>query len=412
MVVIGRISHTKKSIENGRPQRPKVTGRRANNFMLKSHLILIGLIVLFSTNSYAFTLHFWDANGSSPGATTENNQATGTWGVDPFWTENPNGTTDTTSWPSGQIAVFAAGNDAFGTYTVTVQDTQQVVDIHVDSGQVTFQGGNLNLDASGVRLLSVGHKDPNAVARYNTVLSGANGIIRYKQGILILGATNTYAGSTTIEGGVLRLGASHVMPTNSSLILANNDVTRGDFSPEWQFVPATFETDGFSQQLGTLRLGGVEASVQRVIDFGNASSALSFADSGAENWSGLQLTVLNYTPGADTLRFGENNNGLTLAQLELIQFANLSNLPGQIDANGFVTPMLPVFLSVQRTPPSHVELTWSAVSGRNYRVQFKESLNEDWINLTPDIFAFGATSNFSDTTATSTNRFYRVQVLP
>lgn len=378
--------------------------------MKKPQLLLI-FIVFVSTRSFAASLHFWDANGAAAGATPGGGEATGTWGTDPFWTTNPDGVTTTIPWPSGEIAVFAAGNDAFGVYTVTVDGTQNVDDIHVDSGTVTLQGGVLNLN-NGTRLLSVGHKDADAVARYNTVLAGASSVIRYKQGIMIFGATNTYAGSTTIEGGVLRLGASNVMPTTSALVLANNDITRTDFSVEWQLTPAAFETDGFSQQLGTLKFTGDDPTIQRIIDFGNGASALSFTNSSGEIWDGFVLTVTNYTLGADLLRFGNDSAGLTATQLGVIRFVDFHNLPGRIDSNGFVKPALPVFLSVHRTPPSNVELTWSVVSDHNYRVQYKDNVNDlNWTDLPFDVFATGDTATYTDTTATGTQRFYQVQVL-
>jgi len=389
--------------------------------MKQSMLLLVGwTAILLAKNALALELYFWDVNDSAPGCGSPT--PSGTWGVDAYWNkDDPDGTgsagtNPTEAWPAGQIAVFAAGDDATGSYTVTVSSTQQVADIHVDLGDVTFTGGTLNLvdngGANSNRLLSVGHKTDAAVARYNVPLTGATNIIRYKRATLILGATNTYTGSTTIEGGVIQLGAPHVMPSDSNFILANNDTTRGDYNPVWQYTPAVLATAGFSQNLGTLKLTGTDWSVPRVIDFGNGASALAFADSSAEDWSGFILTISNYTAGVDSLRFGTTAGGLTGTQVGLIQFPEYDNLPAQIDAQGFVTPALPVLLPPVRSDVLTVELSWTAVLGRTYRVQAKTNLSAaGWDDLA-DVYAFTSPASYSDTTATNSQRFYRVMVLP
>lgn len=332
-------------------------------------------MVLLSLNASACTpsylLKFWDTDDSNPGP--GGSTPTGTWGVDPDWSTTDAGNASTANWQAGQAAVFcAAGAYTIGEYTVFVHGTVQVADIHVDQGTVTFQpdpnsGGDLDLIAidnvdptctsRDSRLLSVGHHAANSVATYNVVLKGANGIIRYKQGRLIFGVTNTYSGSTTIEGGVLELGAPYVIPTNSTLVLAN-DNGRGDVNNIGLAynTPATFTTGGFSQKLGPLQLSGPVASVARTIDFGSGASALVFADSSGQRWTSneglpISLHIVNYTPGVDSLRFGTSANGLRKAQLGQIRFADFGDVPGQIDSNGFVTPAPLVIQSIRRNGP-------------------------------------------------------------
>jgi autotransporter-associated beta strand protein len=313
-------------------------------------------------------LKFWDTDSSNPGP--GGTAPTGTWGVDPDWSTTGAGDAPTEAWQAGQVAVFcAAGSYSIGDYTVFVNGTVQVADIHVDQGAVTFQpdpnfGGDLDLVAidkvdstctsRDSRLLSVGHYSADSVATYNVVLKGANGIIRYKQGRLIFGATNTFSGSTTIEGGVLELGAPNVIPTNSALILANDD-GRGDVRDIGlaNNTPATFSTGGFSQRLGPLQLRGPAAAVARTIDFGNGASALAFADSSTQTWlsnesSFIPLHIINYTPGVDSLRFGTNAGGLTKRQLGQLRFEDQGGLPAKIDSNGYVTPARPVIESIRR----------------------------------------------------------------
>jgi YD repeat-containing protein len=59
-------------------------------------------------------------------------------------------------------------------------------------------------------------------------------------------------------------------------------------------------------------------------------------------------------------------------------------------------------------------ITWSSVSGKTYRVQFKNALtNPVWINLAGDITAAAATTSKTETNLSGqASRFYRVLVVP
>ncbi len=57
-------------------------------------------------------------------------------------------------------------------------------------------------------------------------------------------------------------------------------------------------------------------------------------------------------------------------------------------------------------------ITWTALSNGTYRVQYKSDLNAtSWTNLVGDVTATGSTASKTDI-RTTTNRFYRLQVLP
>ena len=58
-------------------------------------------------------------------------------------------------------------------------------------------------------------------------------------------------------------------------------------------------------------------------------------------------------------------------------------------------------------------LTWSAISGQTYRVQYNTTLSDtNWTDLPPDVTATGTTASQSDSTLPDAQRFYRVMVLP
>jgi hypothetical protein len=84
-------------------------------------------------------------------------------------------------------------------------------------------------------------------------------------------------------------------------------------------------------------LGTLDLDSGSTLDFGAGAAALEFADSDSQDWNGSFLTVLNWTPGVDSLRVGTDGVGFE-NQLPLIRFADFDNAPGQIDANGFISP--------------------------------------------------------------------------
>jgi hypothetical protein len=62
---------------------------------------------------------------------------------------------------------------------------------------------------------------------------------------------------------------------------------------------------------------------------------------------------------------------------------------------------------------NNLDLSWNAISGQVYRVQFKPNLSDAiWTNLPPDLTAAGSRAEKIDTVDPSATRFYRVQVVP
>jgi hypothetical protein len=85
-----------------------------------------------------------------------------------------------------------------------------------------------------------------------------------------------------------------------------------------------------------------------------------------------------------------------------------------LDASGYdlITPVsAPVFQSVSKTGTVAL-LSWSSVSGKNYQLQYKTNLTQSsWINLGSPILASNVTTIASDSTATNSQRFYRVGLI-
>lgn len=75
-----------------------------------------------------------------------------------------------------------------------------------------------------------------------------------------------------------------------------------------------------------------------------------------------------------------------------------------------VVPALEVQASVVSN--SAIALSWTSIPGATYRVQYTESLSDGgWTDLSPDVVAGDSTASFEDAVGT-TNRFYRVLLVP
>jgi hypothetical protein len=68
-------------------------------------------------------------------------------------------------------------------------------------------------------------------------------------------------------------------------------------------------------------------------------------------------------------------------------------------------------LSATVTAGAETVIVWSAESGKTYRLQFKDDLNEaDWTDLT-EISATGSTASATSFVGPIPQRFYRIQLL-
>jgi hypothetical protein len=107
----------------------------------------------------------------------------------------------------------------------------------------------------------------------------------------------------------------------------------------------TFQTAGFSEQLGTLKL-----SANSLIDLGASGSILKFAASSGVGWTGgTTLTVTNWNGsltggGAEQVVFGSSSSALMAPQVSQIRFANPPGFPvgsyaATILSSGEVVPL-------------------------------------------------------------------------
>jgi autotransporter-associated beta strand protein/surface protein len=171
-------------------------------------------------------------------------------------------------------------------------------------------------------------------------ITGTGNVSQIGTGTLVLTSGNSYSGTTTINQGILRLGAAGAIPDASNVILGG-----GTFS--------TGATTGFNETAGTLRL-----SANATIALGTGSHSLNFANSSAESWNGAAtLTITGWTGTAGAsgtagkIFAGTNATGLTAAQLAKINFSGYPN-GAAILSTGEVVPACSMTLVVVTTGAS------------------------------------------------------------
>jgi len=164
--------------------------------------------------------YYWDSNGATAGA----GGATpiGTWGTDNYWSTSSGGTVDTTAWTDGaNIAVFAAGTDATGTYTVTVNGTR-------DLSGLTFQEGSVTL-SGGTALRLVGNTTANVAAGRTATISTpisqdttTRTLSKQGAGTLVLSGANTSIGYIDIRAGALNIASGASITLTKGIYKALN----------------------------------------------------------------------------------------------------------------------------------------------------------------------------------------------
>ena len=183
-------------------------------------LALAGLALVAVQPAHAAT-YYWDTNGTTTGTATT---STGTLGTDNFWSTSSGGTATTVAWTAGNTAVFAAGTNGTGTYTVTVDGTQDIGGLTFEEGTVTISGG------TALRLVSNAIVDvaSGLTPTVSTVISedvAGRTLTKAGAGTLTLSGANTYSGGTTISAGTLKVGADGALGTSASTVTVDQTVT-------------------------------------------------------------------------------------------------------------------------------------------------------------------------------------------
>jgi fibronectin-binding autotransporter adhesin len=161
---------------------------------------------------------YWDIDGGTAGAGGAT--PAGMWDTTtPNWNLDQQGDADlggATTWTPGDDAIFSAGTDASGPFTVTLDGTQLANSVTFQEGTVTLSGGQLDLTGAGTVTTITG-----TTQTINSVVGGSVALIKAGADRLILGGANVYSGGTSISAGTLQFANTSAMPISGEVIVAS-----------------------------------------------------------------------------------------------------------------------------------------------------------------------------------------------
>jgi autotransporter-associated beta strand protein len=229
-----------------------------------------------------------------------------------------------TGTSAGQILFGSGGGfSAYGTdRTVNIGGSSGTFYWQQDGKPLIFSSPSANATlifqnpiafSTRTREIRVQNGSASVDARLTGKISGtiAAGFNKTGAGSLELTGQQDYRGDCSVIGGGLRLGADNVFAGGTNALVLSG---------------ATLDAGTYRNTFNTLEL-----LTNSVIEVGDGSAALAFADSSAKTWTGT--LAVNGKLAATTLRFGTDNKGLTAAQI-----ASISKDGGSLylDAQGYL----------------------------------------------------------------------------
>lgn len=206
--------------------------------------------------------------------------------------------------------------------------------------------------------------------------------------------SNTYAGTTTVNNGVLRLGAAGVIPDASNVVLAGGTFNTGVVA-------------GFSETAGTLSL-----TDHSTLALGTGGHSLVFSPSAGIPWTANKRLYItgwtggfNGTSGTAGKIFTHTTTDLTGTQLSQIYFLNPSDAKyytaTQLVGTGEVVPtaVLPVhLLQFNVAIKQHVpHLNWrTAQEINNHHFDIERSHDGGFFEKIGEVKGAGTTSSMAD----------------
>jgi autotransporter-associated beta strand protein len=256
----------------------------------------------------------WDLNGTTAGSGGPT--PSGIWNAaDSNWNVAPDGTLAPVPWTPGGVAVFSAGTDATGDYTVSVDGTRDISGIVFEDGTTTVTGGTA-LRLTGNATLTVGG---DRSATVNTPLSedaAGREISKGGSGLLVLTADNSaLTGTTSLNAGVTCFDSPSTIPGTAKNLFLNAGGT-AMFGPT--FGAANIPT-ALADRVVAASTGTIAADNYASTDFDFNTPGLTAASLGAVGTVSYTGTL---TPNGTTYRLGGGGGTLTIPTANAITGEN------------------------------------------------------------------------------------------
>jgi autotransporter-associated beta strand protein len=285
---------------------------------------------------------YWDLNGSSAGAGGSSPSAT--WdAANAYWNNLSDGSGTAAAWTAGNTAIFSAGSDATGSYTVDVVGNQDISGLTIRNGSVALNqgsGGNLRLTANGTISVGSGSSSvgtpitQDASARSLSIsnvgaltLSGDlshTGVTTLNGGTLVLSGNNSLAsGGTTVNAGVLTVNTASSIPGSTRNVTLN---ASGTLSFDTSFGSSNIQT-ALNNRIVTNSSGTLVANnhASTSFDFNTAGlTAAYFGSLGDLNYTGT------LTPQGTAYRLSGEGGTLTMANANAITGARSLTVRGSV----------------------------------------------------------------------------------
>ncbi len=293
---------------------------------------------------------------------------------------------------SGTITGIQNGDNITATYATTATESSPVGSYPItptladpssklSNYTVNSTDGTLNVTAAGLMVVA-----NNASRPYGAPNPAFTGTITGVQSGDNITATYATVATQTSPVGTYSIVASLLDPAHK---LSNYVVTlhNGALTITTTTVPVILSILPTDKTNVVITWTSISNSVYRVQYKGNLAST---------NWINLAPDVI---ATGSTASFTDHPAG---ASQRYYRILFLSSEP----------PIAPIIQSIVGAGTPNVVITWSAMSNRVYRVQYKANLaSTSWFNLAPDVTATGTTAYFTDHPGAAPQRFYRVVLL-
>ncbi|HEX9048045.1 MAG TPA: hypothetical protein VF988_13555, partial [Verrucomicrobiae bacterium] len=282
--------------------------------MNKLSIQLLGALaaVALSTLSARAANLYWDINGAAAGAGGAT--PAGTWSTSAAnWTTDSTGASATAVWNNGDNAVFSAGTDATGNYSVTVSSvtvsniTQNLGRPHLVSGTITLAGATnyytVNTRVSG-----------DYDVRIDSAVAGTGNIVKNGPGILHFLGNKTFNGDITLNAGTLALEG-----INGGLGAGTINLAGGNFVRNWDPVTVTNPINCVGAVNATIIQNNPNFNIAGPWLAGSASGNFCVSNINVNGFGPQSATILisgdisaytgafSQTPGNNRLRFGPSS---------------------------------------------------------------------------------------------------------